>query len=141
MVMDIPLEPPRSSTGLASPALPQPRKLGPFTHGVGVTGGRLIAWRRGVSRPGRGLLVTPTPSDTGGMTSGSSEIRREYHIARGYLTPLRECMDNLNRLDVHTAWTDSARLSVEHVDPMLLHGVESAEQDQDSDNSATGGEH
>lgn len=54
---------------------------------------------------------------------------RGYNTARGYLFALEQCLDDLNRLGMHTEWTDPARLSLEHVDRMLTLGFERAEQD------------
>ncbi|MCI2423896.1 hypothetical protein MOQ72_41505 [Saccharopolyspora sp. K220] len=59
----------------------------------------------------------------------TSELRREYHVACGYLSALQACFDHLDRQGMDQVWTASARLSLEHIARLLADGMRFAEPD------------
>lgn len=63
----------------------------------------------------------------------TSDVRREYNIARGYLSALEMCCDHLDRMGVDRAWTASARNCLEHIAGVLADGVEFAERRGEGD--------
>lgn len=64
----------------------------------------------------------------------TSELRREYNVACGYVSALQGCLDHLDRLGMDRMWTGMARTSLKHVAQVLEDGIEFAERgDQDND--------
>ncbi|MFD0919639.1 hypothetical protein ACFQ16_07775 [Saccharopolyspora rosea] len=47
----------------------------------------------------------------------TSEIRREYHVARGYVAALGACLDHLDRMGLDPSFTRAARLRLRQTAP------------------------